>query len=139
MANQYRWERIALERRRLAVTLCVTAMLLMSYPLAGHPVDREPPSHHERIIKSGQSRETRLRTAEKNDRLPEHKPESELNEQMAPTDRGDFEKVLLTDYPGTYLLYVKLKDEEKQRIFSKYQQTGKIEGVREAVIEQVGR
>lgn len=140
-AMSYLSERECLAGKHIgfAVTLSFSAMLLMNFPSEVRSAEFELVAQNEGIIGLQQSKEMLRQTTKNDDRRATHTREGESNEQLVLTDRRDFEKVLLTDYPGTYLLYVKLDDQEKEKIFARYLQTGEIEIVREAVIDQVGR
>lgn len=126
------------KRTGFAVTLSFSALLLMNYPLEGRSAEFEVIVQNGTIISPDQAEEMQRRIPKNEEHRSTRTRESEPNEQLILSDRRDFEKVLLRDYPGTYLLYVKLVDQEKEKIFASYLQTREIGIVREAVIEQVG-
>ena len=49
-------------------------------------------------------------------------------------DMGGFENRLLREYPGSYLLYMKLGDKAKRSVYEDYRSTGDFSTAREKVI-----
>lgn len=51
--------------------------------------------------------------------------------------RQEFEQLVRSTYPGTFFLFRKLPDAQRQRVFEAYQEDGDIERVRKAIISFV--
>lgn len=49
-------------------------------------------------------------------------------------NRGAFESQLRRNFKGSYVLYAKLSEPNKEKVFAKYQETGKVSDVRSLIV-----
>ena len=49
-------------------------------------------------------------------------------------NRGAFESQLRRNFKGSYVLYAKLAEPNKEKVFAKYQETGKVSSVRSLIV-----
>jgi len=53
----------------------------------------------------------------------------------ASSRRGTFESQLRRNFKGSYVLYTKLSDDSKNKVFKKYQETGRVADVRSLIVK----
>jgi hypothetical protein len=49
-------------------------------------------------------------------------------------DRGAFESQLRRNFKGSYVLYAKLSETDKEKVFNNFQETGKVSGTRSLIV-----
>ena len=134
-SHQGRQGHIPVKHRGRAVRLALIAMLLIIHEPLAYGEEFELNKWVERLVALDQTQQKSTNET----RSVRWKQSHTSKEHSGVKDREQFETLLLTNFPGTYLLYLKLKEKERNDIFWHYRQMGKMESVRAAVIDLVGQ